>query len=282
MEKVLKIAASLAQNSEHPLSQAVSAYAKGQDMEAATLENVREEQGQGITGFYPAYKARVILGNKKLLSGEKLDLVWAENVQNSTDAKMGTVVFIGYDKRVVGALVIADEVRPESSEVVKKIKALGIKVAMISGDHSNTAQAVGEKLGIEEVLAEVLPSQKAAEIQRLQKQGEKVIFVGDGINDAPSLVQADLGIAVGSATDIAKEAGQIILMQNNLEKVLEAVTVSKLTFRTIKQNLFWAFFYNVIAIPLAVFGFLNPIIAAGAMSFSSISVVLNSLRIYKK
>jgi Cu+-exporting ATPase len=128
----------------------------------------------------------------------------------------------------------------------------------------------------------VLPSQKSAEIKRLQKQGEKIIFVGDGINDAPSLVQADLGIAMGGATDIAKEAGQIILMHNDLEKVLEAITVSKLTFRTIKQNLFWAFFYNVIAVPLAMLGFLNPIIAAGAMSFSSISVVMNSLRIYRK
>jgi Cu+-exporting ATPase len=141
---------------------------------------------------------------------------------------------------------------------------------------------VAKELGIDLVLAEVLPSQKAEEIRKLQAQGERVIFVGDGINDAPSLVQADLGIAMGSATDIAKEAGQIILMQNNLEKVLEAVRVSRLTFRTIKQNLFWAFFYNVIAVPMAVLGFLNPAVAAAAMSFSSVSVVLNSLRIYRK
>jgi Cu+-exporting ATPase len=131
-------------------------------------------------------------------------------------------------------------------------------------------------------LAEVLPAEKSAEIQKLQAQGEKVVFVGDGINDAPSLVQADLGIAMGSATDIAKEAGQIILMQNNLEKVVEAIKLSKVTFRTIKQNLFWAFIYNIIAIPLAISGVLSPAIAAAAMSFSSVSVVTNSLRIYRR
>jgi P-type E1-E2 ATPase len=153
---------------------------------------------------------------------------------------------------------------------------------MLSGDNQKTAAAMAQELGIEKVLAEVLPGEKAAEIKKLQATGEKVVFVGDGINDAPSLVQADLGIAMGSATDIAKEAGQIILMQNNLEKVVEAIALSKLTFRTIQQNLFWAFFYNIIAIPLAFSGLLNPAIAAAAMSISSVSVVMNSLRIYRK
>ena len=153
---------------------------------------------------------------------------------------------------------------------------------MISGDHKKTAEKVASDLGIEIVVAEVLPQEKSLEIRKIKERGEKVIFVGDGINDAPSLVEADLGIAMGSATDIAKDAGQIILMQNNLEKVIEAVSISQKTFRTIKQNLFWAFAYNIIAIPLAAFGFLNPAIAALAMSFSSVSVVTNSLRIYRK
>lgn len=279
-EKILKVAASLAQNSEHPLSRAVSNYAKTRGIILDVAQDIKEEQGKGVMGINAEDKTKIVLGNNKLLSAQNMDTSWAENIQSSDDAKTGTVVFVGYGKKVVGALVIADEIRAESAGVIKKLKVLGVKVAMITGDHLNTAQAVADKLGIDQVLAEVLPSQKSAEIQRLQKQGEKVIFVGDGINDAPSLVQADLGIAVGSATDIAKEAGQIILMHNNLKKVLEAITISKLTFRTIKQNLFWAFFYNVIAIPLAALGFLNPMIAAGAMSFSSVSVVMNSLRIY--
>ncbi|MCX6767047.1 MAG: HAD-IC family P-type ATPase [Candidatus Moranbacteria bacterium] len=183
---------------------------------------------------------------------------------------------------VVGAIVVADEIRNEAEGVIQDLKNMGLKIAMISGDNRKTAEAVAEELGIEKVLAEVLPSEKSAEIKNLQKQGEKIIFVGDGINDAPSLVQADLGIAMGSAQDIAKDAGQIILVQNNLQKVVEAVKISKLTFKTIRQNLFWAFGYNVIAIPLAAAGFLNPVIAAAAMAFSSVSVVGNSLRIYRK
>lgn len=153
---------------------------------------------------------------------------------------------------------------------------------MISGDNRRTAQAVADSLGIDRVLAEVLPHEKSGEIKRLQDEGEQIVFVGDGINDAPSLIQADLGIAMGSAADIAKEAGQIILMQNNLSKVLESIELSRTTFRTIRQNLFWAFFYNIVAVSLAIAGFLNPAIAAAAMAFSSVSVVGNSLRIYRK
>jgi len=179
----------------------------------------------------------------------------------------------------MGAIIIADDIREESKGIIQKLKKMGLKVAMITGDNKKTAEAVAGELGIDEVLAEVLPSEKAGEIKRLQEKGEKIVFIGDGINDAPSLVQADLGIAMGSATDIAKEAGQIILMQNNLEKAVEAINLSKFTFRAIKQNLFWAFIYNIVAVPLAAVGMLNPMIAAGAMSFSSISVVLNSLRL---
>jgi P-type E1-E2 ATPase len=159
---------------------------------------------------------------------------------------------------------------------------MGLKIAMITGDNRKTAEFIAGELGIEDIIAEVLPSEKAIEVKRLQKGGEKVVFVGDGINDAPSLAQADLGIAMGSAQDIAKEAGQIILVQNNLQKVLEAIEVSRLTYKTIWQNLFWAFGYNIVAIPLAMAGFLNPVIAAGAMAASSVSVVVNSLRIYRK
>ena len=159
------------------------------------------------------------------------------------------------------------------------LRKMRLKVGIISGDRFVVAKSVAKNLGIRNIIADVMPHEKLEAIKKFQVQGEKVIFVGDGINDAPSLIQADLGIAMGSAMDIAKEAGQIVMLENNLKKVIEAILISRKTFRTIRQNLFWAFFYNIIAIPLAMFGFLTPAIAAAAMSFSSVSVVLNSLRI---
>jgi P-type E1-E2 ATPase len=211
-----------------------------------------------------------------------LDILWAEKIIQNEELGIGTRLFVVHNKQVVGAFIVADKARTEAKEVIAQLGKMNLKVAMISGDNRQTAEAMAKTLGIKRVLAEVLPGEKSAEIKRLQAQGEKVVFVGDGINDAPSLMQADLGIALGTGTDIAKEAGQIILMHNNLEKVVEAIRLSRLTFRTIKQNLFWAFFYNIVSLPLAALGFLNPVIAALAMSFSSVSVISNSLRIYRK
>jgi Cu+-exporting ATPase len=281
-DKILKIAASLSQNSTHPLSLAVSNFAKEKKSALVDFNNSKEIQGKGIIASCEEHKILVALGNIKLLEevGAKTD--WAEILLADEKLADGTKLFVIHGKDVVGSLIISDEIRTESKKVVQEIKKMGLNVAMITGDHKKTAEIVGRVLGIDNIISEVLPQQKADEIRKFQAQGEKVVFVGDGINDAPSLVQADLGIALGSATDIAKEAGQIILMQNNLEKVLEALKLSKITFKTIRQNLFWAFFYNVIAIPLAAFGFLNPVIAAGAMALSSVSVVSNSLRIYRK
>ena len=239
-------------------------------------------RGMGIVGECVEHKTKLLLGNKKLLEENKIDTQWADEMLNDEKLGVGTRLFVAHGAEVVGAIIVADEIRDEAKGVIQDLKNMGLKIAMISGDNQKTAEAVAEKLGIEKVLAEVLPSEKAAEIKNLQRLGEKIIFVGDGINDAPSLVQADLGIAMGSAQDIAKDAGQIILVQNNLQKVVEAVKISRLTFKTIRQNLFWAFGYNVVAIPLAAAGFLNPVIAAAAMAFSSVSVVANSLRIYRK
>ncbi len=279
--KILRIAASLAKNSEHPISRAVAQYAAEQKVELKKFENFKEIEGKGISAYCPAHKTPIALGNLKMLKENNLETAWAEKILAEEEG-VGTWVFVAHGQEVVGAILIADKVRQETPSIIKEIKDLGLKVGMISGDNKKTAEAVAEELGIQTVLAEVLPSEKSNEIKRLQERGEKIIFVGDGINDAPSLVQADLGIAMGSATDIAKEAGQIILMQNNLEKVVEAIKVSRLTFRAIKQNLFWAFIYNIVAIPLAISGVLSPVIAAAAMSFSSVSVVTNSLRIYKR
>jgi len=281
-DKILKIAASLAKNSDHPLSKAVMNYAGKRVIRFAELESVKEIRGKGIKADCMEHKTALLLGNKKLLEENNLDTKWADGIISDEKLGTGTRLFVAHGNQVIGAIMVADEIRDESKKVIGELKKMGLEIAMITGDNKKTAEAVAQQLGIGKVLAEVLPSEKSAEIKKLQERGEKVIFVGDGINDAPSLVQADLGIAMGSATDIAKEAGQIILIQNNLEKVVEAIKISRLTFKTIKQNLFWAFAYNVIAIPLAAAGFLSPIIAAAAMAFSSVSVVTNSLRIYRK
>ena len=281
-EKLFKIAGSIAKYSEHPSSKAIAEYVRENNIETVEVDNIREMRGMGIVGECAEHKAKLLLGNKKLLEENKIDTQWADEILDDEKSGVGTRLFVAHGSEVVGAIIVADEIRNEAKGVIQDLKNMGLKIAMISGDNQKTAAAVAEELGIEKVLAEVLPSGKAAEIKNLQKLGEKIIFVGDGINDAPSLVQADLGIAMGSAQDIAKEAGQIILVQNNLQKVVEAVKISKLTFKTIRQNLFWAFGYNVIAIPLAAAGFLNPVIAAAAMAFSSVSVVANSLRIYRK
>lgn len=280
-EKILRIASSVARNSEHPLSKAVVKYAKEKNIEAKNFINFTEIKGKGIRALCED-KEIVMLGNIKLLEENNLDANWAREILDSSEYGVGTKLFLAQGGNVVGAIILADEIRGESKELVKNLKEKGFKVGMITGDNQNTARAVAGKLGIDKFLAEVLPGEKAGEIKRLQAEGERVVFVGDGINDAPSLVQADLGIAMGSASDIAKESGQIILLQNNLQKVGEAIKISRVTFGTIKTNLFWAFIYNIIAIPLAGLGFLSPAIAAGAMAFSSVSVVLNSLRIYKK
>ncbi|MFA6427489.1 MAG: heavy metal translocating P-type ATPase [Candidatus Magasanikbacteria bacterium] len=281
-EHVVAIAASLAQYSEHPLSKAVSHYVKEKDVTIEVSSDIKEIEGKGVVGNSKSF-GFCLLGNKKLLDEYAVDRGWVDTLTNSKDVQGGTLLFVVQDAtKLIGALFVADEIREETKGVIAQLKNLGLRVAMITGDTKKTADAVAENLGVDHVLSEVMPKDKSDEIKRFQEKGEAVVFVGDGINDAPSLVQADLGIAMGSATDIAKEAGQIILMQNNLNKVVEALGLSKRTFGAIKQNLFFAFLYNIIAIPLAMFGVLNPMIAAFAMSMSSVSVVGNSLRIRRK
>lgn len=282
IEKLLRIAGSLAKHSEHPFSKAVANFSEKNKIEFAEIKDVREIRGIGLVGRCKEHETQVLFGNKKLLEGYKLDVKWANEILADEKFGIGTRLFVAHGTDVVGALIVADEIRKESKRVIDELKKMGLKIAMITGDNQKTAEAVAKELEIENILAEVLPSEKADEIRKLQKRGEKVIFVGDGINDAPSLAQADLGIAMGSAQDIAKESGEVILIQDNLQKVIEAIKLSRLTFKTVRQNLFWAFIYNVVAIPTAAAGFLSPAIAAGAMAASSVSVVLNSLRIYRK
>ena len=224
---------------------------------------------------------KILLGNAKIIAENNLNSQWIAQVEADPKNQAGALLFVACGEIVLGAFLIEDEIRNEAKEVIEMLKKMRLKVGIISGDRQVVAEVVAKRLGIKNVIANVLPHEKLEVIQKLQAQGEKIIFVGDGINDAPSLIQADLGIAMGSAMDIAKEAGQIVMLENNLKKVVEAILISRKTFRAIRQNLFWAFFYNIVAIPLAMFGFLTPAIAAAAMSFSSVSVVLNSLRVSK-
>lgn len=281
VDKIIKIGASIAQNSEHPLSKAIEAHSKEKNIELIKFADFKEHEGLGASAFCQDHRLPVAIGNIKILIKTKLNTKWAESVLISDDAKEGTIVFVTHNEDVIGYFVIADEIRDGAKALIEKLRKDSLKILMITGDNKITANVIAKELGIGSVIAEVMPGGKSAEVKRLQAAGEKVVFVGDGINDAPSLVQADLGIAVGSATDIAKEAGQIILVKNDVMKIYDAIKLSKITFGTIKQNLFWAFFYNIAAIPLAASGVLSPMIAAGAMMMSSISVVLNSLRIKK-
>lgn len=279
--ELLGLAAALAGFSEHPLSQAVSRYAQDQQIKPAVVQDFQEVPGQGVWAISPRHQRKIFLGNKQLLAQHQVSLAWADDIRQQSAANGGSPLFVAHGQEVLGALVVADQLKDSAPAAIKQAKALSLKTIMLSGDNKSTAQSIARQLGMDQVLAEVLPADKRAEIKALQAAGRQVVFVGDGINDAPSLTQADLGIAMGSGTDIAKEAGNIILMQSDPVKAIAAIVLAKRTFGIIKQNLFWAFFYNVIVIPLAIAGLINPMIAAAAMSFSSISVILNSLRIYR-
>jgi Cu+-exporting ATPase len=199
-----------------------------------------------------------------------------ETVISGLEEKGNTVMIVAEDNKLKGLIAVADTLKEHAADVVNGLKAEGIQVIMLTGDNERTAKAIGAKLGIERIIANVLPGDKAKVIKDLQAEGKVVAMVGDGINDAPALAQSDIGIAIGSGSDVAKETGGIILVKDDLRDVIKSIRLSKATMRKIKQNLFWAFFYNTAAIPIAAFGLLNPIIAAAAMSISSLSVVTNS------
>ncbi len=280
---VLQLAASLEKNSEHPLAGAIVEKAKEEKIKLLSVTNFKAVPGKGAIGKIKTKK--VLIGNKKFMEEnkvviKKLTIKKLEKLENEGK----TAMLFSLNNELMGIIAVADTLKENSKKAIETLHKLGKKTAIITGDNKRVGEAIAKQVGINRVLAEVLPQEKSAEIKKLQKQGFKVAMVGDGINDAPALAQADLGIALGSGTDVAIETGEIVLIKDDLEDVVKAIGISQYTLRKIKQNLFWAFFYNSVGIPIAAGilyhstgWLLNPMVAGAAMAFSSVSVVSNSL-----
>lgn len=278
--KWLKIAAAAEKRSVHPLGKAISqAYAELTGLTPDDADTFTFIQGKGVSAVVKGQK--VLIGTPELLEDEHILALKTDIHLDELREQGKSAVLMAVDGQPAAAFILADKIRENVRETVCKLENMGISVTMLSGDSQQTAQAVAEKAGISNVIAEVLPEDKAKVVERLHKEGKTVAMVGDGINDAPALAAADVGIAIGGGTDVAIESGSIVLLHSDLSDIPAAIRLSRLTFRKIRQNLFWAFIYNVIAIPIAVSGNLNPIVGAVAMSLSSVSVLLNSLRLRK-
>lgn len=281
---LLQLSASAEKGSEHPLGDAIVKGALSKGIELLMIESFEAIPGHGIKVYID--QKNMLLGNRKLMNVNDISLAESEVISDKLAEEGKTPMFIAIDGQLVGIIAVADTVKPSSAKAIKKLTEMGIEVAMITGDNRKTAAAIAKQVGIKTVLAEVLPQDKSSEVKKLQDAGRKVAMVGDGINDAPALAQADIGIAIGSGTDVAMESADIVLMRSDLMDVPTALKLSKSTIRNIKENLFWAFAYNILGIPIAagllfVFGgpILNPIFAAAAMSLSSVSVLTNALRL---
>jgi len=281
---ILAMTASAERGSEHPIAKAIVNEAIKQNLTLSEPTDFQAIPGRGIQATVQG--AKILAGNRKLMEEKGIALDVALTDEKELASRGKTLMFIAINGQMTALLAAADKVKPSSKEAIAQLKKMGIKVVMITGDHKETALAIGREVGIDEVLANVLPEHKAQEIQRLQDQGEKVAMVGDGINDAPALVQAHIGMAIGTGTDVAVESADIVLMRGELTEVSSAIALSRATMRNIKQNLFWAFIYNIIGIPIAAGGLflfggplLSPILAGGAMAMSSVSVVSNALRL---
>lgn len=283
-DEVLRFAASIEHYSEHSLGEAIVNLAREKGFILREVEDFKASSGLGISGKIDG--ENILVGNKIFLENNFISVEKHLLVADKLAAEGKTPLFIVYGNKLVGIIAVADTIKSSSKEAVKKLKQMGIKIIMLTGDNKKTAEIIAEQIGIDEVRSEVLPENKSNEITRLQQAGYKVAMVGDGINDAPALVQADVGIAMGAGTDVAIESADIVLMNNDMLSVVRTIKLSRATIKNIKENLFWAFIYNIIGIPIAMgvlhlFGgpLLNPMVAGAAMSFSSVSVVLNALRL---
>lgn len=289
--EIIRIAASLEKFSEHPVAKAVIKKAEETGNQFLEVKNFRNFPGKGVTGEINLENKtqKFFLGNRTLLEEKNFELeAEKEKFVKNFEAEGKTILFLAGETNILGAIAVADSLKENAAKSVKLLEKIGLEVWLITGDNELTGEAIGKKVGIRRVMAKVLPHQKLEKIKELQKEGKKVAMVGDGINDAPALTQADIGIAIGSGTDIAIEAGDITLISGDPLGVYEAIKLSRKTLQNIKQNLFWAYIYNIVLIPVAAGALwpffkllLNPILAGGAMAFSSLSVVLNSLRLKK-
>jgi P-type Cu+ transporter len=277
-ERVVSTLASLESRSEHPIAHAIVSYAKNKKIDLQEVDRFEAVKGKGVRGLFSGQE--YLAGNSRLM--EEAQISYDRELLDKETKEGKTPIILATGGKVVAIVMVADPLKAESVEAVKNLRELGTKVVLLSGDNKNTADFIGRETGVDEVIAEVLPEDKGNIIKKLQLEGRVVAMVGDGVNDAPALAQADVGIAMATGTDAAIESSGITLLHGDVSKLVKAVHLSKLTMRGIKQNLFWAFVYNVVGIPLAASTLLNPAFAGAAMALSSVSVVGNSLRLKNK
>jgi Cu+-exporting ATPase len=280
-KQIVEFAGSVESGSEHPIAQAVVKRGKMEKATFLALDKFEALNGLGVKAI--VNDTSVYAGNRKMMKKFSIPAEYVEEKMSRLESEGKTAIMIAINNKIEGVIAVADSLKESSPRAITALKDLGIECIMITGDNEKTAEAIAKKVGIEKIIANVLPSDKALEVKKLQSEGKVVAMVGDGINDAPALAQADIGIAIGSGSDIAKETGGIILIKDDVMDVSRAIRLSRATMKKIKQNLFWAFAYNSGAIPIAAIGLLSPILAAAAMALSSISVIANSslLKRYK-